>query len=98
LQLGEAPEDSRKANDTSVFKKGKKEDPGNYRLVSLTLIPGKMMKQLILKITSKHMKDKKVIRISHHGFTKRKTCLINLILFYDEMAGLTDEGRAYHLL
>jgi len=42
-RTGEVPEDCRKASVTSVFKKGKKEDPGNYRLVSLTSILGKMM-------------------------------------------------------
>lgn len=41
-QLGEVPNDWRKANATSVFKKG---DPGNYRPVGLTLIPGKVMEQ-----------------------------------------------------
>ncbi|GAB0183976.1 mitochondrial enolase superfamily member 1 [Grus japonensis] len=35
-RTGEVPEDWRKANVTPVFKKGKKEDPGNYRPVSLT--------------------------------------------------------------
>lgn len=44
---------------TPIFKE--REDPRNYRLVSLTLIPGKVMKQIILGTTSKHMKDKKVI-------------------------------------
>jgi len=33
---GEVPEGWRKAIVTAVFKKGKKEDPGNYRPVSLT--------------------------------------------------------------
>ena len=41
-QLGEVPENWRKANVTPIFKKGKKEEPGNYKLVSLTVIPGKM--------------------------------------------------------
>ncbi|GAB0181930.1 mitochondrial enolase superfamily member 1 [Grus japonensis] len=37
-QLGEVPKDWKKANDMSIFKKGKKEDPGNYMPVSLTSI------------------------------------------------------------
>ncbi len=49
----EMPEDWRIANVTPVFKKGKKEDPGNYRPVSLTSIPGKVMEQLVLDAISK---------------------------------------------
>lgn len=37
----------------SVFKKGKEEEPGNDRLVSLTLVSGKVVEQLILETTSK---------------------------------------------
>lgn len=40
------------ANIVSVFKKGKKEDPGN---VSLTLVPGKFM-EIILIAIEKHLK------------------------------------------
>ncbi|GAB0205476.1 mitochondrial enolase superfamily member 1 [Grus japonensis] len=60
-RTGEVPEDWRKANVTPVFKKGKKDDPGNYRPVSLTSVPGKVMEQLILEVISKHVEDKKVI-------------------------------------
>ena len=60
------PKDWRKANVTPVFKKGKKEDPGNYRPVSLTSIPGKMMEQLILEVIIKQVEEKEVIRSSHH--------------------------------
>ncbi|PKU49578.1 rna-directed dna polymerase from mobile element hypothetical protein [Limosa lapponica baueri] len=42
-RTGEVPEDWRKANITPVYKKGKKEDPGNYRPISLTSVPGKIM-------------------------------------------------------
>ncbi|KAK4829816.1 hypothetical protein QYF61_006653 [Mycteria americana] len=62
--------DWRKANISPTFKKGKKKDPGNCRPVSLTLIPGKVMEQLILETICRHMNDKKIIRNSQHGFTK----------------------------
>jgi len=86
------PKDWRKANVTPVFKKGKKEDPGNYRPVSLTSIPGKVMKQLILEVIIKQVEEKKVIRSSQ--FTKGKSCLTNVIAVYDGMTGWADEGRA----
>ena len=78
---------------TPVFKKRKKEDPGNYRLVSLTSILDKMMEQLILDVIIKQVEEK-VIRSSQHGFTMGKSCLTNLIAFYNGMTGWVDEGRA----
>ena len=76
------------------MKKGKKEGPGNYRLVSLTLILRKVMEQLILETISRHMNDKKVIGSSQNAFTKENSCLTNLIIFHDEMTALVDEHRA----
>jgi len=67
-RTGEGPKDWRKANITPVFKEGRKEDPGNYRLVSHTFITGKMMEQLILNVIIKQVEEKKVIRSSQHGF------------------------------
>ena len=72
-QSGEVPEDRKKVNVISAFKNGKKEDPRDYRLVSLTSVSGKTMEQLILESISKHREDKKLIRSSHHGFTKGKS-------------------------
>ncbi|KAK4816118.1 LOW QUALITY PROTEIN: hypothetical protein QYF61_011354 [Mycteria americana] len=86
--LGEVPRYWRKANVTCIFKKGKKEDPGNYRLVSLTYIHGKLMEELILETICRHIKDENIIRSSQHGFTEGKSCLTNLINFYDEVTGL----------
>ncbi|XP_068793436.1 microcephalin isoform X3 [Struthio camelus] len=84
----------KKANVTPVFKKGKKEEPGNSRPVILPSIPGKVMEQLTLEVVTKHLEDRKVIRSSQHGFTKGKSCLTNLMAFCDGMTGWVDEGRA----
>ena len=68
---------------TPVFN-SKKVDPGNYRLVSLTLIPGKVREQQVLETISRHTKGKQVVCSSQHGFTKEKAYLSNVITFYNE--------------
>jgi len=47
-QSGEVPSDWRKRNIVPIFKKGRKEDPGNYQPVSFTSVPGKAMEQVFL--------------------------------------------------
>ena len=44
---GEVPDDWRLADVMPIYKKGWKEDPGNYRPVSLTSVPGKVMEWFI---------------------------------------------------
>jgi len=51
------------------------------------------MDHLILEVIIKQGEEKKVIS-SQHGFTKGKSCLTNLIAFYDGVTGWVDDGRA----
>ncbi|KAJ7410835.1 rna-directed dna polymerase from mobile element jockey-like [Willisornis vidua] len=75
------------------YRKGQKENPGNYRLVSLTLVPGKIMEQIILSAIKWHVQDNQGTKLSQHGFVKGRSCLTNLIS-YDKMTSLVDEGKA----
>jgi len=45
---GEVPVDCKFANVTPIYKKGRKEDPGTYRPVSLNLVPGKVMEHCVV--------------------------------------------------
>ncbi|KAK4816576.1 hypothetical protein QYF61_017966 [Mycteria americana] len=91
---GEVAADWRLANVTPIFKKGRKEDSGNYRPVSLTSMPGKLMEQIILSAITQHVENNQGIKPSQHGFRKGRSCLTNLISFYDKMTHLVDEGKA----
>ncbi|KAK4825246.1 hypothetical protein QYF61_025645, partial [Mycteria americana] len=91
---GGVPADWRLANMMPIFKKGWKEDPGNYRLVSLTSVPGKLMEQIILSAITRHVENNQGIKPSQHGFRKGRSCLTSLISFYDKVTHLVDEGKA----
>jgi len=58
---GEVPDGWRIFNVIRIYKKGWKEDPGSYRLVSLTSVPGKIMEQFFLNVLTRHVKDNQQI-------------------------------------
>lgn len=96
--LREVPTDWRKANVAPVFRKWKKEDQKNCRPVSLISVSGRMMEQLILETISRHLKEKKTIRNSRHGFVLRKSCLTKPVIICNEIASLMDEWRAVNIV
>lgn len=66
-----------------AYKKGRKEDLGNYRPVSLTSVLGKVMEQIILRDFMCHMYNDQGIRLNQHEFVKARFCLTNLISLCD---------------
>jgi len=40
-----------------IYRKGWKENPGNYRPVSLTSVPGRIMERFILSALTRHVMD-----------------------------------------
>lgn len=60
-QSGELINDWKKGNIIPILKKGRKEGPGNYKSVSVTSMPGKVMEQIFLEIMLSHKDNGEVI-------------------------------------
>lgn len=89
--LGEVPEDWKGADITHIFKEGKKEGPGKYKPVRLTLVPG----NILLERISTRMRIRRWLGSIHqNGFAKGKSCLTNPVTFHDEVTDWMDEERA----
>ena len=81
----EVPDDWRIASVMPIYKKSWNEDPGNYRPVSLTSVPCRIMERFILSALTGLVQDNQGIRPSQHEFMKGRSCSTNLISFYDQL-------------
>jgi len=81
--MREVPEDWKKGNVIPVFKNCEKEELGNCRAVSLTS-PWESDGAAYSGCHLQASEENKVIRSSQCEFAKGKSCLINLVAFYDE--------------
>lgn len=72
-RTGELTEDWRRANLVLSLKSGTERTSG-IRPISLTLIPEKILEQIVKPSLFNNHEDNRVIRNSHHGFIKNKSC------------------------
>ena len=79
FNTGIVPEAWKRANISPIFKKGKKTDPSNYRPISLTAIPCKIIEKILKSAITGHLFDNKLISKNQHGFVRFKSCVTNLL-------------------
>ena len=98
LETGVVPQDWRDADVCPLFKKGKRDKAENYRPVSLTSIVGKLLESILKDRIVTHLEQHKLLRESQHGFTSGRSCLTNLLVFFEFITKELDKGNNVDLV
>ncbi|CAM4721027.1 unnamed protein product [Lepidochelys kempii] len=86
------PDDWRIDNVTPIFRKGSRSDPGNYRPVSLTSVSDKLVETIVKNKIVRHIDEHNLLGKSKRGFCKGKSCLTNLLEFFEGVNKHMDKG------
>jgi hypothetical protein len=86
IDTGSVPDDWREANVTPIFKKGSKSTPANYRPVSLTSIPCKILEHIVVSNILGHLDEHNILVDCQHGFRRRRSCETQLTITAHDLA------------
>uniref|UniRef100_A0A3B3RVY9 Reverse transcriptase domain-containing protein n=1 Tax=Paramormyrops kingsleyae TaxID=1676925 RepID=A0A3B3RVY9_9TELE len=81
-----------------IFKKGDRSNLSNYRPISLTCITGKVMEAIIKEKMVDYLDSNNILRDSQHGFRRGRSCLTNLLEFFEEATQEVDDKKAYDVI
>ena len=92
FESGCLPEDWKSANVVPIFKKGRRGDVSNYRPVSLTSVPCKVMESLLKDDLTKYLESTSMLSKVQHGFCQGRSCLTNLLETFEAWTLAVDQG------
>ena len=92
IDTGTPPRDWLNVNVSCIFEKGNKHATENYRPVSLTSMPCKLLEDVICKHMLKHLKRHKVLTSLNHGFRSRYSWETQLLVTRHDFMKSYDAG------
>ena len=98
LQEKIVPLEWKEANIIPLLKKGLRNKSVDYRPVSLTSVICKLLETIIRDHIMDFFIKHKLINPSQHGFLKSKSCLTNLLCFFEEVTKWVDEGSPVDII
>ena len=93
LHESQLPPIWKKANISAIFKKGEKKKPENYRPISLTSVPCKLMEKILRDAIVEHMMENNLFSTMQHGFMKGRSCVTQLLEFLEDITQAIDDGN-----
>ena len=88
LEEGIFPSGWKEANS----KKGSRNKPENYRPVSFTSVVCKLLETLIRENMMEFLVKHKLINTSQHRFLKARSCLTNILCYFEEITKWVNDG------
>ena len=76
-----------------IYKKDSRKNPANYRPISLTSIPFKILEHRIYLSVNKHFETNCILSDAQHGFRKNRSCETQLIITVNELASRLNLGE-----
>ena len=83
MDTGVLPGDWKVAEVVPIFKKGSRSKPSNYRPVSLTAIPSKVMESVLRDSIVAHLVETGQLNQAQHGFVEKRSCVTQLLTSLD---------------
>lgn len=91
LKEGKIPQDWKNANVVPIHKGGNKEEPTNYRPVSLTCTIVKICERIIKDKWTKYLEDNGILNQRQFGFRQGRSCTTNLLCYYSRIVDIIQE-------
>ena len=91
LLQGKVLKDWKRANIVPIYKGGNREDPLNFRPVSLTSVVGKLCEKIIKDAWMEHLESSNVLTNCQFGFRRGRSCSSNLLSFYSKVIDAVQE-------
>ena len=84
IQEGRIPDKWKVASVKPLFKKGRKDQAGNYRPVSLTSITCKLFETFVRDALYKHLLENSILSDVQYGFCKQRSTVSQLLVTLNE--------------
>ena len=91
LDLGKIPTEWLLANIYPLFKKGDRALASNYRPVSLTCVPCKLLEHIVCSNIMTHLDECQLLSNRQHAFRKRRSCQTQLTTVINDLVKILDK-------
>ena len=98
LQTSSVPYDWKLATISPIFKKGKRDEPSNYRTISLMSVVSKLMEKIIRQAIVNHLESNGLLSDNQYGFLSGRSCTLQLLTCIELWTSNLDKGIPMNIL